>query len=479
MASIRNNLFLSSLVLSFLFSLVTNWYTEISIFLLVVTIFSILDKLGKGLVLRELVVLHTIFICLIMPSVGYNVYNYDNYLARIFYRFMQVPEDTYFGFTLPAICAFSIAMCFPVTKNKQVLDEGNSFKKLLENVMKELRVRVSRGITIVVVGIISLFIIPFVPSEVKFFITLLFFSSFAGILYLYYSPPFPAKKILLSLFSMFIIALAIQSGVFTVIVYMGITLFSFFFLGKKYALWKKIAVFVVGVFLLFITQNVKTSFRDVTWKGKEVDSKTGLFFDLIVDKLNNFDKMVDLNGFFPVYMRTNQGYNISVVMRRIPAQQDFDGGNRLMTTAMSALVPRLLWPDKPKAGGVESMKYFTGYNIEGWSTNVSPLGEAYGSFGPKNGIFYMFCLGLFIRWVYKKVFLNTKKHPLLVLWIPVLFYQITYCMETDSLQIFNSLLKGAFFLWLLYKMLPTWFGKIAKRANVQNRFRSQQLPAQS
>ncbi len=150
MASIRNNLFLSSLVLGFLFSLVTNWYTEISIFLLVVTIFSILDKLGKGLVLRELVVLHTIFICLIMPSVGYNVYNYDNYLARIFYRFMQVPEDTYFGFTLPAICAFSIAMCFPVIKNKQVLDEGNSFKKLLDNVMKELRVRVSRGITIVV-----------------------------------------------------------------------------------------------------------------------------------------------------------------------------------------------------------------------------------------------------------------------------------------------------------------------------------------
>ena len=189
--------------------------------------------------------------------------------------------------------------------------------------------------------------------------------------------------------------------------------------------------------------------------------------------------MVDLNGFFPVYMRTNQGYNISVVMRRIPAQQDFDEGNRLMTTAASALVPRLLWPDKPKAGGVESMKYFTGYNIEGWSTNVSPLGEAYGSFGPKGGIFYMFCLGIFIRWVYKKVFLNTKKHPLIVLWVPVLFYQITYCMETDSLQIFNSLLKGSFFLWIMYKLLPVWFGKIAKRANTQNTFRKQQLPAQS
>ena len=130
MASIRSNLFLSSLVFSFLFSLVTNWYTEISIFLFVITIFSILDKLGKGLVLRELVVLHSIFICLIMPLVGYNVYNYDNYLARMFYRFMQVPEDTYFGFTLPAICAFSMAMCFPVMKNKQILDEGKLIQKI-------------------------------------------------------------------------------------------------------------------------------------------------------------------------------------------------------------------------------------------------------------------------------------------------------------------------------------------------------------
>ena len=106
MTSIRNNFFILSLIISFLLGLVTDWYTEISIFLFIVTVFAILDKLGKGLVLRELVVLHTIFICLIMPSVGYHVYNIDNYLARIFYRFMLVPEDTYFGFTLPASMRF-------------------------------------------------------------------------------------------------------------------------------------------------------------------------------------------------------------------------------------------------------------------------------------------------------------------------------------------------------------------------------------
>ncbi len=116
MASVRNNFFIFSLVISFLLSLVTDWYAEISIFLFFVTVFAILDKLGKGLVLRELVVLHTIFICLVMPSMGYNVYNYDNYLARVFYRYMLVPEDVYFGYALPAVCAFSLGMCYPITK---------------------------------------------------------------------------------------------------------------------------------------------------------------------------------------------------------------------------------------------------------------------------------------------------------------------------------------------------------------------------
>jgi hypothetical protein len=479
MALIRSNFFILSLIVSFLLGLVTDWYAEISVFLFIITVFAILDKLGKGLVLRELVVLHTIFICLVVPSLGYSVYNYDNYLARIFYRFMLVPQNVYYGFMLPAVCAFSVSMCFPVTVKGAILDEGDWFKKLLQRARNELKASTKSGIIIVVIGVVVFFFITAVPDAIRFAITLFFFSSFAGILYIYYSPAFPTKNILLILFSIFIVGLTIQSGVFTVVVYMGITLFSYLFLGRKYALWKKFVVFAVGCFLLFIVQNVKTSYRDITWKGKDVQNKTSLFFDLAIDNLTNIDKKLDVNGFFPVYLRLNQGFNISLVMKRIPAQQDFDNGSRLLTTAASALVPRIIWPDKPEAGGKQSMLYFTGLKIEGWSTNVSPLGEAYGSFGPIGGIFYMFLLGLFIRWVYKRVFVIAQKTPLLVLWIPVLFYQVTYCMETDSLQVFNSLLKGAFFIWLLYKLIPGWFGKNLKQTRRPGNFRRSHLTPQA
>ena len=129
---------------------------------------------------------------------------------------------------------------------------------------------------------------------------------------------------------------------------------------------------------------------------------------------SNIDKLVNVDGFFPVYLRTNQGFNISLVMKRIPAEQEFDNGSRLLAHRSIRTGTPFLWPDKPEAGGKESMRYFTGLRIEGWSTNVSPLGEAYGSFGPIGGIFYMFALGLFIRWVYKRVFVTAQKLPLLV-----------------------------------------------------------------
>jgi hypothetical protein len=477
MSSVRSNFFIVSLAACFIFSLVTNWYSEISIFLCLIAVFAILDKLGKGLVLRELVALHTIFICLVMPTMGYNIYNHDNFLSRVFYRFMLVPEDQYFSYVIPAVCAFSIAMCYPITKFNAVLDEGNSFKNLLQLVRDQLKTNTQTGIIIVATGVAMFFFLGFVPDVVKFAVTLLFFSSFAGILYIFYCQPFPTKNIVLILFIVFVLVLTVQSGVFTIVVYMGITIFSYLFLGRKFSLGKKFVVFVLGVFLLFITQNVKTAYRDLTWEGNHVDDKTSTFLDVTFDRVTNIDKLINTDGFFPVYMRTNQGYNISRVMQRIPAQQDFDGGNHLLLTSASALVPRLLWPDKPEAGGKESMKYFTGINITGYSTNVSPIGEAYGSFGTTGGIAFMFIFGLFIRWVYKRIFVIAQRLPLLILWMPVLFYQVTFCMETDSLQAFNALLKGAFFLWLLYKLIPAWFGKVVKQSNKQRFPFRERLPA--
>ena len=69
----------------------------------------------------------------------------------------------------------------------------------------------------------------------------------------------------------------------------------------------------------------------------------------------------------------------------------------------------------------------------------------------------MMFLGFFIRFAYASIFRISNKIPLLLLWIPVLFYQISYSAENDTLQILNSLFKSALFIYLLFKIIPTIF----------------------
>jgi hypothetical protein len=94
--------------------------------------------------------------------------------------------------------------------------------------------------------------------------------------------------------------------------------------------------------------------------------------------------------------------------------------------------------------------------------NVGPLGEAYGSFGRNGAIVFMLLLGAFIRAAYRQVFVIARKTPLVVLWIPVIFYEVTYSGENDTLQIVNSILKSSLFVYIIYRAYPDLF-KIRQR----------------
>ncbi|MFM9911706.1 MAG: hypothetical protein ACKVOW_20460, partial [Chitinophagaceae bacterium] len=295
-------------------------------------------------------------------------------------------------------------------------------------------------------------------QSLQFAFLLFYFSAFGGFLYVYYQPRFKRKILILSLFGVFIIAQSLVSGMFTIVAYMGITLFSFFFLGKKTSFIKKLSFFILGISLLFIIQSVKMSYRKEAWNKEFEGNRIELFGKLIKERFSSNDQTTLSDLFFPIYYRANQGFNIGLVMNRIPKYQDFDRGSNLGTIIISSFVPRVFWPNKPEAGGKGNMSHYTGYNIEGWSTNVGPLGEAYGSFGVNGGVIYMILLGAFIRWGYRKIFIFSQKLPLVLFWIPVVFYQVTYAAEADTLQVINSMVKSAFFVWIVYKLIPKWFG---------------------
>jgi hypothetical protein len=461
MLKIKGYIFSILQLVIFLLTWVTNWYTELVISLSLVTVIMVLDKLGKGIVLRELMALHGCVVCLLMPLLGYLVYDHNNRLSAMWVRYMPISEDRYFGLALPAMAGFIFTVCWPMN-NLPATDNGKNLQDVLKKAKEILGRKPMIGIMLLIIGIGVFSVSDFLPQSLQFAFLLFFFSAFAGLLYLYFTPHVSYKTPILLLFGAFIVFHALRTGMFTIIAYMGITLFSFFFIGRKSPMWKKLIGFTVSIFLLLVIQSVKQSYRKLTWSHEYEGSRALLFTSLVQQRLATSSGESTADAFFPMYYRTNQGYNVAMVMKRIPDLQPYDNGVNLATTFASALVPRVLWPDKPEAGGKFNMKYYTGYVIEGWSTNVGPLGEAYGSFGVIGGIIYMTLMGAFVRWSYRRVFLIANRIPLMIFWIPVLFYQVTYALESDTLQILNSLFKAAFFVWILTKFAPQWFGIVKK-----------------
>ncbi len=447
--------------LVFILSLLTDWNEFLVIGLFIIIVIATLDKLGKGIVLREIIAVHTVFVCLIAPLWGYRAFTVDNALSRLWVKYMPVPEGQYFGYALPAIAVFVLFLTWPLQGDNS--DTGRRLKRILI-LARSILVRYPRiGLNLIIIGLISSVVNNSLPNSLQFVVYLFYVAGFTGFLYLYYAPRSSYRLPGLITFGAFVMIEAIRGGMFTVVVYMGLTMFSFFFLGRRMKLWKKTFWLTVGVFALLILQLAKPAYRQMTWREEYTGNKGVLLGELFLDQLSSLN-FKSSDALFPIYTRTNQGFNVALVMKRIPQTQEYDYGDRLFLTCISAFIPRVVWPDKPEAGGKFNMQYYTGYIIRGWSTNVGPLGEAYGSFGPKIGIVYMLLLGIFIRWAYAYVFrLSRKASPLLIFWIPVLFYQITYSAETDTLQIMNSLIKSAFFIWVLYKLFPAWFGKSGKQ----------------
>ena len=188
---IKRNFFISLAILIFLLSLITDWYEGLAVLLLLATVATILDKLGKGIVLRELIVLHAVFVCLIMPIFGYEVYNEHNHLAKLFQKYMHVPKDRYFGFVLPALSAFTIAICWPITKKKKTLDEGAAFQHLLKEIKFTLKRNYSGGPFLLAVGVVMFYVAAILPIELRFVASAVLAGMLlGGVLHVSYSPLF-------------------------------------------------------------------------------------------------------------------------------------------------------------------------------------------------------------------------------------------------------------------------------------------------
>lgn len=416
----------------------------ISIGLFVYFLLNFIDSIGKSYNILDIPILLALFQCMIMPAIVYHVYNEDAMVIALRYD-MGVTTEVYYGFMFPAVIALIIGIKLPE------LLQSSYRQKFLIAVRESKQYLVGRGnlgILMIIIGVVSGLMQVFIPGDLKYVAYLFSKLLYVGVLYTYFSDSKQRTWYLIGGI-VAILAQALTQGMFGELVYtlaLGVMLIL---LGRKVKGILKYSIAIVGFIFVLVLQSIKSDFRDVAWRGQGEQGNTEAFFSLFVDRLASPAQFFDWNLMFPTVNRFNQGMIVGKVMVYIPKMAPYAEGETIFTSLAASFVPRILWPDKPMAGGHFNMERFTGFIIEGYSMNVSPMGEAYGNFGVQGGIFFMFFYGLFFSVVIFLLLNVIRKKPTLILWFPVLFLN-SIQIETDILMCVNSLLKNLIFIWFCY-----------------------------
>jgi hypothetical protein len=430
-------------------------YETLSLTLFIYYLLTFIDNLGKKLVILDVVLLNALFICLVMPIVGYHHFTFYNRLARSWWIYMRVPSDTYYSFMFPAMIAMIVGFKIPFFYRKHVSVDQTMY---MQNAKAYVGQTKWQGLILVAIGGISSLLKGMVPAALSHVLFLSSHLMFVGVFYCLYSQ-FPNKRTIMILVFGFLIVSSILGGMFGELVYMGTMTVILVLLGRKISFINKFSVMTFGLFLILIIQTVKPLYREKVWRQNYQGNQLALFAGLIQDVVARPSTMLsDEMMLFKLYSRFNQGQVISRVIESVPKRRPYANGETLFLSIAGSIIPRFLWADKPQAGGAYNFQRFLGVKLQGYSIGLSPFGEAWGNFGKYGGIAFMFFFGLLYNFFYAFFFKIARTVPSLVLWCPYLFFYAIN-IETDFFTMVNSFTKAALFTFIIYKLYPKVFGQ--------------------
>src|ERR1700744_5442319 len=91
-------------------------YEGASVALLIFSLLSFLDNLGKKVVVLDIAIILASFTWLVMPVIFYHVYTRDDRVVRAFGKYMPLSSDDYFSFALPGTIAMIIGFKLRLAK---------------------------------------------------------------------------------------------------------------------------------------------------------------------------------------------------------------------------------------------------------------------------------------------------------------------------------------------------------------------------
>jgi len=208
--------------------------------------------------------------------------------------------------------------------------------------------------------------------------------------------------------------------------------------------------------VVLIIQQIKSVYRSNITYGQ---GNTAAFEESF-KTVNQSGGFFDLNNIAGSNVRINQGFIVTYAMSWVPEHEPFARGAELVKILEAAFLPRIIAPDKLKAGDNSLVFKYTGMTIrQGTSMSISALGDFYVNFGTFGG-----CIGMFLfGWIFNLVLIGfqkfSKDFPIILVFTPLVFY---YPIRPDTaLQTgLGHLVKASFLLWV---MIIFWKKDLSRR----------------
>ena len=364
----------------------------------------------------------------------------------VFPASMPIESAVYFGYALPAFVAFYAGIHWFDTRKTE-----RPHVAYMQAATAYLQTKSTACLVLLGIGLLGFITKVVAPDTSTFVSTIPSYCLYISAFYAYYSRSVH-RFVVISTAGAVLLVNTIWTGMFGDLFFWMLLAVIFLASGMPERITSplKATVIVSAFAFLLLIQSIKGEYRYNTWGNNRAErtANTALMVELLVDRLSHPEKLLNADHAFLSFVRFNQGIMIGSAMTKVPQHEAYAGGDVLLSL-IHPFVPRLLWADKPLAGGHENIRRFTNLRqTENTSFNLSPLGEGYVNFG-YGGILFALFYGLLLSGVFQYVLHLADTIPSLVLWLPMLYIGCL-TMETDLLSTWGSLLNNAMFIALLF-----------------------------
>jgi hypothetical protein len=353
---------------------------------------------------------------------------------------MYVPVEEYMALAVPGVIALSLGLY--AFRSKRRVAQVSYYARITRDIVSSTQYL---PFYLIGIGFIFSFLVDRFPPSLAFPAHILSNVKYIGLIYLIFSDRQKSKGLILALAFLLTFMSSLRGAMFhDLLLWSAFTGMYAAYVFRPSNMQKALAV-LLGMAFIFTLQAVKEEYRSKLMEegqGQNIEKFLSSVDEQLIE--NETAKSSNVERFV---VRINQGWIISSIMNRVPRWIPHAEGETVLVAFKASILPRVLYPDKPKAGGKVNFEKYTGFALQSTtSMGISLLGEAYINFGLRGAWVFLFVFGLISSFVIQQFFLLASKYPTIWLWFPLILLHFVKA-ETELLVQLNFLVKSTIMVY--------------------------------